>query len=197
MSTELIELAKNLNSDMAELKILLARIEAELIKIDQQDSFAPFIEQMKHKFDDISVQMFKYTQTDQVIKIFPFLKTRVHEISEGTDVEFKLFGEEDFLIRSSNQKLFTFFKVILLLGIKTESTNIRIYQTKNSILIKQNGMNTESISFENDDPHIYRKEDEQISKLIGSLEKFSSQCHLKFSISKMVSEKGFKLQFKR
>ncbi len=115
---------------------------------------------MKHKFDDISVQMFKYTQTDQIIKIFPFLKTWVQEISEGSDIEFQLFGEEGFGIHSLNQKLFAFFKVILLLGIKTESNSSRIYQAKNSILIKQNGMNTKSITFGNGDPLAKVHEDE-------------------------------------
>lgn len=197
MTTELIEIATGLNKDMADLKILLAKIEAELIKIDQQESFAPYIEEMKSKFDEISVQMFKHTQSDQVIKILPFLKARIDEISRGSQIDFQLFGDEDFIIRTSNQKLFTFFKIILLLGIKTQAKEIRIYQSKNTILIKQDAKDISGIEFSNSDPTLNIKEDEQISKLKSSLAKFSKQCHLNFTIDKMVSEPGIKLQFKR
>lgn len=197
MTNELIQLATSINGEMAELKLILASIESELKRIDQEESFGPYIEKMKNKFDEISVQMFKYTQSDQIIQVFPFIQDRIEDIRKGTDVEFTLFGEEEFIIRTSNQKLFTFFKVILLLAIKVETSSIRIYQTKNSILIKQNGASTNSIPFDNNDPLLIISEDEQITKLLTAIKKFSKQCHLDFSINRMVSEKGFKLHFSR
>jgi hypothetical protein len=197
MTKELIQLASDMNNEMAELKTILASIEKELKRIDQEESFEPYIKQMKNKFDEISVQMFKYTQSDQIIQVFPFIRERIEEIKKGTNIEFNLYGEEEFIIRTSNQKLFTFFKVVLLLGIKVDSSSIRIYQTKNSLLIKQNGTSTNSVPFENNDPLLIPSEDDQITKLLTAIRKFSKQCHLDFSIKKMVSEKGFKLHFTR
>ncbi|WP_127714604.1 hypothetical protein [Halobacteriovorax sp. HLS] len=191
MSNELINLAHELNKEMSELKIILAKMEHEIAHLEQSESFAPFIEQMKSKFDKISVDMFRYTQSDQIINVIAFINSRLEEIKKGTNFNFQFFGEEEFVINTSNQKLFTFFKVTILLALKIETKKIRIYHTKNTLLFKFDSQKDKILSTQE------LESDDQIAKLFLSIKKFANQCHLEFKMEKMISEKGHKMTLSR
>ncbi|OUR96469.1 hypothetical protein A9Q84_08960 [Halobacteriovorax marinus] len=191
MTKELIELANVLNNEMSELKLILNNMEDEVIKREEESSFMPFINQMKDKLDNISVRMFKYSQVDEDIVFRSFIEDKLDQLMQGSDIDFKLIGEMDFIIKSSERKLFTFLKIILLLAIKTDSHKVHIHQNTNYIFIKFNG------DYSLIAPNEIKPIDNHTSALLESLNRFGDQCHLEFNYNKMVSEVGFKLSFKK
>lgn len=191
MTKELIELAKVLNGEMADLKVILTNMEEEIVKREQEHSFMPFINEMKDKLDNISVRMFNYTQTDEEIIFREFVEEKFEQFMQGSNIDFRLFGESDFIIKSSERKLFTFLKVILLFSIKTDSTKVHIHQNCNYIFIKFDGDYSKVKSIDE------RPIDSHTATLLDSLDRFGKQCHLEFTYNKMVSEIGFKLSFRK
>jgi len=191
MTKELIELTKVLNEDMSDLKVILANMEKEITTKEQEQSFMPYILKMKDKLDNISVRMFKYTQVDEDIIFREFVEEKFDKFIQRSSIDFRLFGEIDFVITSSERKLFTFLKVLLLLAIKTDSKKVHFHQNSNYIFIKFDG-DYSKISQDSALPI-----DSHTKTLLESLDRFASQCHLEFNYNKMVSEVGFKLSFKR
>jgi hypothetical protein len=191
MSKELIEIAKVLNGEMSDLKVILSDMEEAIIEKEQEQSFMPFIEMMKDKLDNISVRMFKYTQSEENIIFRKFVVEKFEQFMQGSNIDFKLFGENDFIIKTSEGKLFTFLKIILLFAIKTSSSKVHIHQNDNYIFLKLDGDYSlvKSIDGEPADTHT--------ASLLEAFSRFAAKCQLEFSYNKMVSEIGFKLSFKK